>query len=198
MNHKIVPVLQLSEKQIAELAQLHHKVMHSLLTDLGLPMVERYYQIACKDSEVVGFCSVSETGHPLGWAIGSSKPDQPNGRLRESPLWFVSQMVHVLVTRPRVMRQLLSSLRTVSAPMPDKTIELTYIGVDTSARKQGLGHVLLNAFTQAARELNYRAVALSVEAENADAIALYTRAGFKIVDSFSEGKFNRHRLELTL
>jgi len=198
MNHKIVPVSQLNEDQIKKLAQLHHKVMHSLLTDLGLPIVEHYYQIVCKDSGVVGFCALSETGQLLGWAIGSSKPDQLNGRLREAPLWFISQMVRVLFTHPRVMGQLLSSMRTASISIPEGTLELTYIGVDTSIRKQGVGHILLDTFTQAARELNYRAVVLSVEVENANAIALYTKADFKVAYSFSEGQFKRHRMELTL
>lgn len=196
MNHKIIPVSQLSESQILELARLHQRVMHSLLTDLGLPVVERYYQIACSDSKVIGFCALSETGNPLGWGIGSSKPDQLNGRLRATPVWFVFQMLRVLVTRPRIMMQLITSVRAASALMPEGVIELTYIGVDSSARQRGLGRELLNTFIQAARDRSYRSVVLSVEAENESAIALYTRAGFTILSTFTEGSFHRHRMEL--
>jgi ribosomal protein S18 acetylase RimI-like enzyme len=41
-------------------------------------------------------------------------------------------------------------------------------------------------------------VVLSVERENAPAIALYEKAGFKLVKTFSEGRYRRHRMELKL
>jgi ribosomal protein S18 acetylase RimI-like enzyme len=198
MNYRVIPLSQLSKKQVTELAVLHQRVMHTLLADLGLPVVEKYYQIACADSSVLGFCALSESGSPLGWSIGSANPDQLNRRLREARLWFVFQMVRTLVLRPRVMRQLLVSVRTTSVPLPAGVFEWIYLGVDTSARGQGLGYELMSDIVQAAREMNYKAVVLSVEVENKSAIALYTRAGFTIIDTFTEGGFYRHRMELTL
>ena len=197
MNYSIVPISQLSKKQVTELATLHHRVMHTLLTDLGLPIVEKYYQIACADSSVLGFCALSESGNLLGWSIGSAKPDQLNRRLREMWLWFVLQMLRTFVTRPWVMRQLLVSVRTTSVPLPAGVFEWLYLGVDASARGQGLGYELMNDIVQAARDRNYKAVLLSVEVGNKTAIALYTRAGFKIINTFIEGGFHRHRMELT-
>lgn len=197
MNYSIVPISQLSKKQVTELATLHHRIMHTLLTDLGLPIVEKYYQIACADSSVIGFCALSEAGNPLGWSIGSAQPDRLNRRLRETWLWLVLQMLRTFVTRPRVMRQLLMSVRTTSVPLPTGVFEWLYLGVDASARGQGLGFELMNDIVQAARDRNYQAVVLSVEVENKSAIALYTRAGFRIIDTFIEGGFHRHRMELT-
>ena len=198
MKHKIVPLSQLNDDQIMQLARLHHVVIHSLLTDLGLPFVERYYQIACNDLSVVGVCALAEEGSPLGWGIGSSKPNQVNGRMREAWLWFILQMARVLFTRPRLILQLVTSARSASMEIKGGAIELTYIGVDASARKQGLGRELLNAFVEAAHKKSFRSVVLSVEAENEEAIALYTRAGFEIMQTFKEGAFNRHRMELNL
>lgn len=198
MSHSIIPVSQLTDRQTAELAVLHYAVMPALLSDLGLPVVERYYQIACQDPEVIGLAARSETGQLLGWAIGSSKPDQLNGRLREAPIWFVIQMLRALATRPRVIIQLIASVRTLASSVPEGAIELTYLGVDASARKQGVGGAILEAFLQAARRAGYRSVVLSVEGENESAIALYTRAGFTLINTFSEGRFHRHRMELKL
>ena len=198
MDHTIITFSQLNDQQVRAVARLHHEVLHSLLVDLGLPFVERYYQIAHAEPGVIGVCALSETGSPLGWAVGSSKPEQVNGRLREAWLWFILQMALITFTRPRVLGQLFSSLRTASAMIPEGAVELTYIGVDPSARGRGLGHALLNAFTQAAREAGYRAVVLSVEAENESAIALYTKAGFQVTASFTEGSYHRHRMELIL
>jgi ribosomal protein S18 acetylase RimI-like enzyme len=198
MNYRVVPLSKLSAKQVIELAQLHHRVMHTLLTDLGLPIIEKYYQLACADSSVLGFCALSESDHPLGWSIGSVDPDRLNRRLREAKLWFIGQMVRTLVLRPRVMRQLLVSVRLTSTPLPAGTFEWIYLGVDPSTRGQGLGFELMNAIIQSARLMKYKAVILSVEVENKSAIALYTRAGFKIINTFTEGGFYRHRMELTL
>jgi ribosomal protein S18 acetylase RimI-like enzyme len=196
MNYRIIPITQLSQQQIVELARLHQRVMRSLLSDLDLPVVEKYYQIACKDSKVIGFSALSESEHVLGWAIGSPEPNHLNRRLRAAWPWFISQMLRVLLTRPRVLGQLLASIQTASAPLSTGAIELTYLGVDPSARGQGLGREVLHAFLQAAREAQYHSAVLSVEAENKEAIALYTRAGFTVIDSFTEGSFHRHRMEL--
>jgi ribosomal protein S18 acetylase RimI-like enzyme len=198
MDHTIVPFSQLSDQQVHAVARLHHQVLHSLLADLGLPFVERYYQIAQAEPGVIGVCAASEAGGPLGWAVGSSKPEQVNGRLRAAWMWFSLQMLRVVFTRPRVLGQLFASLRTAAAPTPEGAVELTYIGVDKSARGRGLGRALLNAFTQAAREAEYRSVVLSVEADNESAIALYTKAGFQVTASFTEGSYRRHRMELML
>ena len=198
MNFRIIPITQLSEKQIAALASLHQRVMHSLLSDLGLPVIERYYQLASKDSTVIGGCALSESGSLLGWAVGSSNPNQRNGRLREPLLWFISQMFRVLITRPRVTGQVLASIRIAAAPLPIGAIELTYLGVEPSARRQGVGREILRSFLQVAQDAKYRSVVLSVEAENKEAIALYTRAGFRTIDTFTEGRYHRHRMELTL
>ena len=55
----------------------------------------------------------------------------------------------------------------------------------------------MKEIVEAAREQGYKAVVLSVEVENKSAIALYTKAGFKITQSFLEGTFDRHRMQLT-
>lgn len=198
MNFKITPLSHLNDDQIKGLARLHHRVMHSLLTDLGLPFVERYYRIASRDSSVIGMCAVNDEGNLLGWAVGSPKPNQIARRMREAWAWFLIQMLRVSLTHPKLILQLVASARSSSVEMNEGTIELTYIGADAPTRKQGLGHALLNAFIEAARAKKFSAVELSVEADNAGAIALYTKAGFEIIASFKEGAFDRHRMELKL
>jgi len=82
--------------------------------------------------------------------------------------------------------------------METGAIEMTYIGVASHQRNKGLGRELLSAFIEASRMAGHRSVVLSVEMENAPAIALYKQAGFKIVKSFSEGRYKRHRMKLIL
>jgi len=200
MEHNIIPLGELNDRQVLELARLHHAVMHSLLTDLGLPFLERYYQLAQKDTSTIGFCAISENGTLLGWVIGSPKPDQLNGRLREPLSWFILQMLRLLFTRPRVLWQLVSSVFSSSgqSDMKGDAIELTYVGVSGEQKGTGIGTKLIESFITASREAGYHSVILSVEVDNPSAIALYKKTGFEITRTFSEGRYQRHRMELKI
>jgi len=200
MEHKIIPLRDLNDEQVLELARLHHNVMHSLLTDLGLPFLERYYQLAQANGNVIGFCAVSENGTPLGWVSGSPKPDQLNGRLREPFNWFILQTLRLFFTHPRVLWQLVSSIFSSSGQfdMKDDAIELTYIGVSGEQKGTGIGTKLMESFITASREAGYHSVLLSVEVDNQPAIALYKKTGFEIIRTFSEGRYQRHRMELKI
>jgi ribosomal protein S18 acetylase RimI-like enzyme len=200
MDHTLIRLSQLDDEGIKHLAALHHSVMHTLLSDLGLPVVLRYYQVAHDDSSVIGFCAVSPSGEMLGWVLGSPHPDRINSRLRTPFVWFLSQMIRLAFTRPLVVWQLVSSVLSSSSnpEMESGAMELTYIGVASHQRGKGLGKELLNAFIKASRSRNYHSVVLSVEMENAPAIAVYEKAGFKILQTFSEGRYKRHRMELVL
>src|SRR5215208_7267659 len=110
MDYALVEFSQLDIDGIKRLATLHHSVMETLLSDLGLPLVLRYYQLAREDRSVVGICAVAPSGEMLGWAFGSPHPDLINSRLRTPFTWFFSQMLRVTLTRPLVLWQLLSSV----------------------------------------------------------------------------------------
>lgn len=200
MDHELVPLSQLDPDRLQRLAVLHHGVMKTLLSDLGLPIVLRYYQVVQSDPDVIGLCAVSDTGGMLGWAIGSPHPDMINARLRTPVVWFILQMVRLTFTRPVVLWQLITSVLSSSsqADMKVGAIELTYIGTAAGQRGRGLGRELLNAFIEASRSKDYRSVLLSVEVDNVPAVAMYAKAGFEIIKTFSEGRYQRHRMELAL
>ena len=132
-------------------------------------------------------------------AMGSPHPDRINARLRSPLTWFILQMSRVMVTRPVVLWQLISSVfSTRREELKSGAMELTYIGVASDQRGMGVGQKLLNAFIESSRVRGYHFVVLSVETENSPAVKLYERAGFKVVKTFSEGRYQRHRMELTL
>ena len=200
MGHELILLSQLNETELKRLSVLHHSVMHTLLSDLGLPMVLRYYQIARSDTSVIGIGAISSSNEVLGWAMGSPHPDRINSRLRTPFPWFALQMLRVMFTRPLVIGQLISSVFSSSAGMDLKrdAIELTYIGVASGQRGQGLGKDLLNQFIETSQENGYQSIVLSVETDNKAAIALYEKSGFKIIQTYSEGRYQRHRMELIL
>lgn len=200
MDVRLIDLDQLSETQLEQLAALHHAVMHTLLSQLGLPVVVRYYQLARLQPGVIGLCAISEAGEILGWVLGSPSPDRINAKLRSPLSWFLSQMLKLLFTRPRVLWQLIHSVifPPRAGRMKGGAIELTYIGVAQECRGLGVGKKLLTAFIEAGQARGYRSVVLSVETDNHPALSLYEKAGFKIIQSFTEGRFERHRMERTL
>ena len=200
MPFTLTPISQLDPPAIDRLAGLHLSVMHTLLSELGLPVVVRYYQACHADSSVIGLCALSPEGEVLGWAVGSPHPDELNARLRRPLNWFAGQMCRLVCTPPGVFLQLLASVLSSSLQMEGETgaIELTYIGVAPSARGQGLGTELLKAFADAGRAAGYRSIVLSVETDNPEAASIYRHCGFQITKTFEEGRFQRHRMQLLL
>src|SRR5688500_10893442 len=148
MAYASISLSQLEAAPLKHLAPLHQSVMRTVMADLGLPMVLRYYQSARRDNSVVGICVLDSSKKIIGWAMGSPHPDRINSALRSPLLWFAFQMLRVLFTRPLILLQLISSILSSSAEteMKSDAIELTYIGVAANQRSKGLGKDLLNTF----------------------------------------------------
>jgi len=203
MTYKLIDLHQLHTQFLPALAGLHIATMPTLLADLGQPVVLRYYQLAQKDPTVIAFCAVAEhvlriTHYvPIAYVLGSSSPSALNSRLRTPLTWFAAQMLRLAFTHPAILWQLAQSILSASDEniIRPGQVELTYIGVAPEARGQGLGKAMLTAFVDAARSAGYKSVVLSVETDNPAAIALYSKFGFTIIKTFSEGRYHRHRME---
>jgi ribosomal protein S18 acetylase RimI-like enzyme len=203
MTYTLINLHHLPAQLIPALADLHAATMPTLLADLGQPVVLRYYKLAQKDPSVIALCAVDNaprTPHSAlnGYALGSPNPSALNAQLRQPLAWFSAQMLRLAFTRPTALLQLAQSVLSASDEnnLASGQLELTYIGVAPTARGQGLGKTLLTAFVDAARSAGYTSVVLSVETDNPAAIALYTKFGFTIIKTFSEGRYHRHRMEL--
>jgi ribosomal protein S18 acetylase RimI-like enzyme len=206
----IIPISHLPLEALPALADLHAATMPTLLTELGRDFILRYYYLAQIDSAVIALVVInnSTTEHalrtkhyaPIGYVLGSSNPSSLNARLRSPFPWFAAQMLKLAFSRPGVLLQLAQSVLTASEANSLKPgqIELTYIGVAPQARGQGLGKTILAAFVESAHAAGYTSVALSVETDNPAAIALYTKFGFTITQTFREGRYHRHRMEYSL
>jgi ribosomal protein S18 acetylase RimI-like enzyme len=200
MEYTFTPLSQLDPAGLARLAALHSAVMHTLLSDLGAPIVFHYYEVAQSDASVIGLCAISASGEIDGWAMGSPDPSALNARLRQPLTWFAGQMLRLSFSHPGALIDLLRALVSNSEAnqLSPGQLELTYIGVAERAQGQGLGKQLLTAFSTAARQAGYTSIALSVETDNPAAVGLYTRSGFKVTKTFREGRFERLRMEYSV
>jgi GNAT superfamily N-acetyltransferase len=185
---------------IAPLAKLHEQALHGLLSEMGYPFVYRYFQLCVEDLSVIGFYALSEAGELIGYVTGTPKPGELNSRLTRPLIWFASQCLRLLFTRPRALWQAVVSSLTISKQMtedPD-AIEVVYMSVDPKARGQGLGRVLMQAFHDAAREAGYKRVTGSQELDNKVGIDLLYSMGYRVKYLFREGGYDRQRIELIL
>ena len=64
--------------------------------------------------------------------------------------------------------------------------ELTYLAVSPEQRKSGIGGSLVDAFTQAMRDISVPAYELSVDDDNERAVAFYEGRGFKLLGRYRE------------
>ena len=193
------PFASLGDQALERIAALHHEVMHNLLTDLGRPLILRYYQTARSDPSVIGFCAFSSSQEVLGWVVGSPDPFAVNRRLRKPFFWFLQRMLLLILCHPSAFFQMVFSvLHSSQQRLAIHTIELTYIGVAPEAQAQGIGRSLLNAFLKASRSAGYLSVELTTETDNRHALGLYRKSGFAVKNASREGRFERYRMERKL
>lgn len=201
MEITIQPLRQSNPEQLALVARLHHAAMPTLLSDLGIPFVERYFQAAAADPTVIGMVALLPDGcTPCGYVIGCPRPDRLMAQLRSPFLWFARQILRLLFTCPPVLFQLVVSAFSIQGQMRDdpSVIEVSYLSISPEARGAGLGVRLMLTFLEACRQAGYRAVALSVETENQAAVAMHKKVGFQVKKTFREGRFTRYRMDILL
>lgn len=200
MSYTLNPIHEIDPVLIAPMAKLHEKALHGLLSEMGYPLVYRYFQLCVEDPSVIGFYALSETGDLIGYVNGTPNPSELNSRMTRPLAWFAWQCLRLLFTRPRVLWQAVVSSFTISKQMTEEpgAIEVVYMSVDPKARGQGLGRILMQAFHDAAREAGYKRVTGSQELDNKVGIDLLYSMGYRVKYVFREGGYDRQRIELIL
>ena len=120
-------------------------------------------------------------------------------KVREAILVVLAQMLQLAMTRPSFSNSWF--LLLFHPPQKWRGTAAHRANVHwcfIHSQGKGLGRTLLNKFIELSRLKGYHSVVLSVEEENQTAIALYEKSGFKIIKTFSEGRYQRHRMEYIL
>ena len=195
------PLSQLDPPTLEGVARLHLEAMPTLLSDLGLPFVVHYFQAAAADPSVIGFYTLLPgTNLPSGYVIGTPHPDRLMAQLRKPLPWFAGQLLRLLFSRPAVLFQLAVSAFSISGQLPNDpgVIEVSFESISPLARGQGLGVALMRHYLAACRAAGYHSCELSVETNNQVAVAMHKKVGYKVIRTFREGRFERHRMVILL
>ena len=108
------------------------------------------------------------------------------GRVSDVPLNIVAEL-----------QEAAAGMASGTAPNPDGSVELISMWVAPFARGRGVGHALLNAVIEWAREQQASRVALGVLEGNERAVAFYHRHGFIPVGA-NLGTVTEHRMVLEI
>lgn len=199
MPHKIHSLKSIPTELLPRIAEIHLSDA-GLLSKLGYPFVLRYFENAIKDERAFGFYTQDdETNEIMGFSLASPEPSSLTSKLTEDKGWFVRNILKVIFTRPLAFLQMVISSITIRGQMYEpNTIECVYFTVEEKFRGRGLGRALQKALMDEGRKRGYKKIYASVETWNIASLKATQANGFKIIKTFQEGIYHRHRLESEL
>jgi len=175
---------------VERVADLHCRTLGGLLTALGPKSAAAFYSGYVASPACIAY--VEEQGGVLrGFVLGSGDPE----RMRKDALranrgsigWAVAARV---LRQPSLLRLVLDGARGLrpdeAGGFDPRAPELTYIAVREDARGAGVGSALLDAFHAALRAQGFEEYELSVEADNAQAVAFYESRGLRQTGTYRQ------------
>ena len=199
MAYTFHPLASIPSVLLPRIAEIHMGDA-GLLSKLGYPFVLRYFENAIKDEQAFGFyAQEDETGEIMGFSLASPEPSSLTSKLTEDKAWFARNILKVIATRPAAFLQMLVSSVTIRGQMYEpNTIECVYFTVDPKYRGRGLGRELQKSLMDEGRKRGYKKIYASVETWNIASLKATQANGFRIIRTFREGIYYRHRLESEL
>lgn len=199
MTYTLHPLATLPADKLPRIAEIHLDDA-GLLSKLGYSFVLRYFEKAVKDENAFGFFAQdNESNEIMGFSLASPEPSALTAKLTEDKAWFVKNILKVIFTRPLAFLQMVISSVTIRGQMYEaNTIECVYFTVDPKFRGRGLGRTLQKALMDEGRKRGYKKIYASVETWNIASLKATQANGFKIIRTFREGIYHRHRLESEL
>jgi RimJ/RimL family protein N-acetyltransferase len=199
MPHTFHPLENIPADSLPRIAEIHLGDA-GLLSKLGYPFVLRYFENAVQDKNAFGFYAQDdETKEIMGFSLASPEPSALTAKLTEDKAWFAKNIFKVIFTRPLAFLQMIISSITIRGQMYEpNTIECVYFTVHPKFRERGLGRSLQKALMDEGRKRGYKKIYASVETWNIASLKATQANGFKIIRTFREGIYHRHRLESEL
>jgi ribosomal protein S18 acetylase RimI-like enzyme len=192
-------ITSLRPEHVKEVAALHSATLTGLLSRLGPAAAEAYYAGCVRTPLAIGMVAV-DASVVRGFVLGSARPDRLQGAvLRTNTIATLAAVCTGILTRPGSLPWLLKSFRGPDEGSFDTGApSLIYLAVGADQRRGGIGRQLVDTFSDALRAAGASSYDLSVDDDNASAIAFYERLGFRLLGHYAEFGARHRRYRLTL
>jgi ribosomal protein S18 acetylase RimI-like enzyme len=192
-------ITRLGAEYVSQVAALHQKTLTGLLARLGTHAIAAYYTGCVKSDLAIGLVDV-EDGIVRGFVLGSMHPERLNGEAaRKNPFGVALSVAAGVAAHPSSMPLLLQSIRGTGGDDFDRHApSLVYLAVDPRARRAAVGRSVVNAFGERLRMVGAKFYDVSVDDDNAPAIAFYERLGFRVTGTYREFGTLHRRYRVTL
>lgn len=190
MNARVTDSIEASE--ISSIAKLHVQAFPNFfLSSLGTAFLEEFYAGFLVDETAIVSVARDSSGKPIAVAVGSTEPTGFFRRLLMRRWWgFTVASLGACVRNPLVLPRLLGGLlyRGGNSRPPSSAL-LSSICVSPDCQGEGLGLLILNAWSARAKHMGAKSAYLTTDAENnAAANGLYLRAGWELIRTARNGQ----------
>jgi GNAT superfamily N-acetyltransferase len=182
-----------------EVAALHCATLTGLLSRLGPGAAKAFYTGCARTNLAIGMV-YREASVVRGVVLGSLHPDRLQREVfRKNPVATLASVGKGIVMRPTSLVWLLKSFGGPDEGSFDASApSLVYLSVAADRRGGGVGRQLVDAFSESMRTAEADGYDLSVDEDNAPAIAFYERLGFRLVGQYREFRVQHRRYRLAL
>lgn len=192
-------IASLQPEHAKAVAAIHSATLPGLLTRLGPAAVEAYYTGCTRSNLAIGMVYV-ERSAVRGFVLGSVHPDRLQAEvLRKNLIATLASLAQGVLSHPSALGWLVRSLSGPDVGSYDaRTPSLIYLSVDTDHRRGGAGRQLVDSFSDRLAAAGAMSYDLSVDSDNAPAIAFYERLGFRRLGDYHEFGVLHRRYRLAL
>lgn len=184
-----VSVAAILAEHVGAVAAIHMEAFRGYMnTRLGPEYARDLVLWFSRRENGVALCAIDRSGAVLGYVFGA-----PEGYVKDMNKSLAWPALKGALKNPQVFldrrfwpilwgraRSVLGAVAAAPGrvPLPGPVISLVGIGVAPSARRLGIGRLLMRAFEERAAGRGMRSMSLSVYPENAGARSLYESAGW--------------------
>ena len=184
----------MTPSHVAEVTQLHQRLLSGLLTDLGPHAISYFYKtalevpgihawVAIDDQKILGFALATEWGPGLYDRV-----------FRHSPLRGIGSVGSDLFSRPAALiTTAWWFLKGRPADPAFDAPEFVYLAVDPAGRGGGFAHFLFKQVYDLFRDKGFAQFQLSVAADNGPAQGFFENMGGQRLSTYEEGGIQRIR-----
>ena len=188
-------ISMMTDEHVRSIAELHHASLTGMLTQLGRPIIEKFYRSALEAEHNIGLVCLD--GKVVrGFAFGTMRRAVLYQNIAKKIFPFLAYSLgKFLIKTPKEIYSIWQAVFSKENYYSSECdTELVYLVVHPSYKKLGIGRTLINEFHDILRKNGVFRYELSVDEDNRVALRCYESMGTRITHKYVEFGIPRLRL----